>query len=81
MHEIPGLLEKVVGVLATSVDGLKSDKLKARPDQGGWHTSVWFGAMWVDYLTTLQELQPTHWLPAPPDRRGSITDRRMGSAS
>jgi hypothetical protein len=40
------------------------------PEQGGWHTAVWFGGMWVDYLTTLEELQPTHWLPVPPDPPG-----------
>jgi hypothetical protein len=41
------------------------------PEQGGWHIGIWFNEKWVDYLTTLEDLEPTHWLPVPPDPPGA----------
>ena len=37
------------------------------PEQGGWHTAVFFERRWVDFATMTLELEPTHWLPLPPD--------------
>jgi hypothetical protein len=36
------------------------------PDQGGWHTGVWFEHRWLDSVELDMELRPTHWMPAPP---------------
>ena len=33
------------------------------PEQGGWHTAVFFERRWVDFATMTLELKPTHWLP------------------
>jgi hypothetical protein len=37
------------------------------PEQVGWHTAVFFERRWVDLATMTLELEPTHWLPIPPD--------------
>ena len=37
------------------------------PEQGGWHTGVWFRGVWLAYIDTSTRLQPTHWLPMLPD--------------
>ena len=37
------------------------------PDEGGWHTGVWFAGVWRLYADIERVLEPTHWLPAPPD--------------
>ncbi len=37
------------------------------PDEGGWHTGVWFEASWRLHADIERVLEPTHWLPAPPD--------------
>jgi hypothetical protein len=36
------------------------------PEQGGWHTAVFFERRWVDFATMTLELTPTHWLPTLP---------------
>jgi hypothetical protein len=40
------------------------------PDQGGWHTGVWFWGKWLAYIDTSTVLEPSHWLPVPPDPPG-----------
>lgn len=40
-------------------------------DQGGWQVGIWYDGMWMDYLTLAEELQPSHWLPLPPDPPGA----------
>jgi hypothetical protein len=37
------------------------------PDQGGWHTGVWFEGSWRLHFEVNVRLEPTHWLPAPRD--------------
>lgn len=37
------------------------------PDQGGWHTGVWFRGKWLAYIDMSVVLQPSHWLPVPTD--------------
>jgi hypothetical protein len=37
------------------------------PDQGGWHTGIWFDGKWQDFTTMSEVLLPTHWMPVPPD--------------
>jgi hypothetical protein len=37
------------------------------PEQGGWHTGVWFLGKWLAYIDTSVVLQPSHWLPIPPE--------------
>jgi hypothetical protein len=37
------------------------------PEQGGWHTGVWFLGKWLAYIDTSVVLLPTHWLPVPSD--------------
>jgi hypothetical protein len=37
------------------------------PKQGGWHTGVWADGRWVARIAPTIELEPTHWMLAPPD--------------
>jgi hypothetical protein len=37
------------------------------PDQGSWHTGVWFRGKWLAYIDTSVVLNPSHWLPVPTD--------------
>jgi hypothetical protein len=37
------------------------------PDQGGWHTGVWFRGKWLAYIDMSVVLEPSHWLPVPAD--------------
>ena len=37
------------------------------PEQGGWQTGLFFEGRWLDFATTTVELEPTHWLPEPPE--------------
>ncbi len=37
------------------------------PDEGGWHTGIWFEGTWRLHADLERVLTPTHWLPAPPD--------------
>jgi hypothetical protein len=37
------------------------------PEQGGWHTGVWFLGKWLAYIDTSVVLRPSHWLPVPAD--------------
>ena len=37
------------------------------PEQGGWHTGVWFHGKWLAFIDTSVVLGPTYWLPVPPD--------------
>jgi hypothetical protein len=39
------------------------------PDQGGWHTGLWFGDRWLDSVALDAELRPKYWLPCPPPPR------------
>jgi hypothetical protein len=35
------------------------------PEQGGWHTGVWFYGKWLAYIDTSIVLEPTHWTYPP----------------
>jgi hypothetical protein len=37
------------------------------PEQGGWHTGVYFEGKWRLHFEVRFVLEPTHWLPAPVD--------------
>ena len=37
------------------------------PEQGSWQTGVCFEGRWLDFATLTIELEPTHWLPEPPE--------------
>jgi hypothetical protein len=37
------------------------------PEQGGWHTGLFFEGRWLDFATLAVALEPTHWLPEPPE--------------
>lgn len=37
------------------------------PDQGGWHSGIWFRGFWLACIDSSTRLDPTHWLPRPPD--------------
>jgi hypothetical protein len=37
------------------------------PEHGGWRIGGLFERRWVDFATMTLELEPTHWLPIPPD--------------
>jgi len=37
------------------------------PEQGGWHTGIWADGRWVARIAAIIELEPTHWMLAPPD--------------
>jgi hypothetical protein len=40
------------------------------PEQGGWHTGIWFLGKWLAYIDTSVVLSPSHWLPVPPEPPG-----------
>jgi hypothetical protein len=47
------------------------------PKQGGWHVGVRFGGKWYAYIGYAYidpaiELEPSHWLPTPPDPPGIV---------
>jgi hypothetical protein len=35
------------------------------PEQGGWHTGIWFLGKWLAYIDTSVVLRPSYWLPVP----------------
>ena len=37
------------------------------PEQGGWHTGLWFEGSWRAHIDLDLRLEPSHWLPVPPD--------------
>lgn len=37
------------------------------PDQGGWHTGVWFGGVWLAHIDNSISLEPSHWMYPPAD--------------
>ena len=37
------------------------------PNQGGWQIGVWLEGRWLDYASFSVTLDPTHWMPIPPD--------------
>jgi hypothetical protein len=37
------------------------------PEQGGWHTGVFVEGRWLDFATLTLALEPTYWLPEPPE--------------
>ena len=37
------------------------------PEQGGWHTGVWFLGKWLAYIDTSVILAPTYWALVPVD--------------
>lgn len=37
------------------------------PEQGGWHTGVFWEGAWRLHYDLETVLVPTHWLPAPPE--------------
>lgn len=37
------------------------------PQQGGWHTGLWFEGAWRAYVNLELRLAPTHWAPVLPD--------------
>jgi hypothetical protein len=37
------------------------------PEQGGWHTGVYFDGSWRLHFELNVVLEPTHWAPAPRD--------------
>jgi hypothetical protein len=48
------------------------------PEQGGWHTAVFFEQRWVDVATMTLELEPTHVASSPqrsPSRGASFAPR------
>ena len=61
----------MVEALAHPMDTAERDEeiplLLFCPDQGGWQIGIWFGGHWVDYSTLTMELQPTRWMPVPPN--------------
>ena len=36
------------------------------PTQSGWQTGAWYGRKWHAVIDLTLELEPTHWLPCPP---------------
>ena len=34
------------------------------PDEGGWHTGVWFAGVWRLHAELERVLEPTHWAGA-----------------
>jgi hypothetical protein len=40
------------------------------PEQGGWHTGVWFEGSWRAHIEIDRVLEATFWLPAPLDPSG-----------
>lgn len=48
------------------------------PEQGGWHTGVWFRGVWLAYIDTSTRLNPTHWLPMLPEP-ADLSGREAGS--
>ena len=37
------------------------------PEQGGWHSGIWFYGKWLAYIDDSIILHPTHWMHAPFD--------------
>ena len=37
------------------------------PEQGGWHVGIYWEGRWVLHFDVGCELEPTHWLPCPPE--------------
>ena len=37
------------------------------PEQGGWHSGLWFYGKWLAYIDSSTILHPTHWMMAPVD--------------
>lgn len=37
------------------------------PEQGGWHSGIWFYGKWLAYIDDSIILHPTHWMQAPFD--------------
>jgi hypothetical protein len=37
------------------------------PEEGGWHVGVFFEGQWVDLASLTIKLEPTHWMPIPPE--------------
>jgi hypothetical protein len=40
------------------------------PQDGGWHTGVFFEGRWLDSATLTRELHPTHFTDVPPEPEG-----------
>src|SRR5215207_5761146 len=56
------------------------------PEQGGWHTGLFVEGRWLDFATLTLELEPTYWLPEPPEpdeaeRQGRLAQRIEHRAS
>ena len=56
------------------------------PEQGGWHTGLFVEGRWLDFATLTLELEPTYWLPEPPEpdeaeRQGRVAQRIEHRAS
>jgi ADP-heptose:LPS heptosyltransferase len=56
------------------------------PEQGGWQTGLFFEGRWLDFATLTLELEPTYWLPEPPEpdeaeRQGRLAQRIEPRAS
>jgi len=58
----------VAWAIATApTDDPERTLLLSGPEQGGWQTGVFFEGRWLDFATLTMELEPTHWLPEPPE--------------
>lgn len=53
--------------IETAPRALESRILLWCPDEGGWHSGEWFQGRWVSSACLTEVLEPTHWLPLPPD--------------
>jgi hypothetical protein len=53
--------------IATAPEGHNPPVLLFCPDQGGWHAGIWFYGKWLAAIDTSTILNPTHWLPSPPE--------------
>ncbi len=47
--------------------GVERSYLLYCPEEGGWHVGVFSEGRWVDLATLTVELEPTHWMPVPPE--------------
>jgi hypothetical protein len=62
--------QRVAQPIATLAPTPDTSYLLYCPEQGGWHVGEWWnveGGFWTAAIDTNWLLEPTHWLPVPPD--------------